>query len=172
MAFFNYLNGFAGQSGFLDILIIFLAVYLWYLLVLTFGLVLLFDQTKNWLQKCYWLITTLLAGGAARLGVAEIIRYFYHHPRPSGTALILETSSSFPSGHTIFVLAFATVVYFYNKKIGFWFGIAGLLIGLARVAAGGHWLSDVWGGIILGIFTGMVVNYFASHLKLRLKFPG
>ncbi len=164
---FNYLYNFASQSGFLTFFIIyFCAKYLWGVLVLGFAVILFFDKRQNWKQKTHWLFDALLAGGLARLVVAEVIRYFYHHPRPSGAAMFLETSYSFPSGHVIFIFAFTTIVYFYNKKLGWWFGILGLLIGLARVAAGVHWPSDILGGIILGIITGWA-TYSASIIIRR-----
>lgn len=167
MALFNYLNNFAGKSKFLDFFILFSAEYFWYLLVITLAAVLFFEKTKNRLEKTYWFVSALLAGAAARVGIAEIIRYFYHHPRPNGTALFLETSSSFPSGHTIFIFAFATVVYFYNKKLGCWFGMTGILIGFSRVAAGVHWPFDILGGIVFGILTGLLVH--KSALLIRKK---
>lgn len=156
---FNYLNHAMTNSNILVwLMVFFFAEYLWYFLILIFGTVLFFDKTICWFQKWYWLLTSLLAGGVARLGVTEVVRHFYHHPRPNGIAMFLETSSSFPSGHTIFVFAFATVAYFYNKKIGWWFGILGLVIGLFRVAAGVHWPSDVLGSVFLGILTGLIIQ--------------
>ncbi len=161
---FNYLNSFAGQSVWCDFFIRFLGQYLWYLLVLFFIFILYKDKKIDPRKKIYWLALSLISSGIARLGIAELIRYFYYHPRPAGTDLFLEVSSSFPSGHTIFVFAFATIIYFYNKKWGYWFGTGALLVGLARIVAGVHWPSDILGGAILGILTAILIY------RLTLKF--
>jgi undecaprenyl-diphosphatase len=115
----------------------------------------------------------------ARFGLASLIRLFYHRPRPflalSLPHLITDNASSFPSGHTIFLFALATATYFFNKKLSFFLCISGAVIGLARVAGGVHYPSDILGGAMLGALTGVIV-YKLSHtymlkpwIKLKTK---
>jgi undecaprenyl-diphosphatase len=105
----------------------------------------------------------------ARYGVTEIIRFFYHRPRPFLTyhvhQLIPETSYSFPSGHSTFFFAFSYAVYLYNKKWGIWFLSATTVLTIARIMAGVHYPSDIVGGIILGTLVAKI-----SFTYLRVYF--
>ena len=134
-------------------IIIFCADYLPYLVAV--GFVLYAFSRSKWRL----LVGGLVAGLLARGGV-ELIRIFVHRPRPfladpSIIPLISESSYSFPSGHAAFFFALATVVYAHNKRLGLWFYAAGAAIGLARVLAGVHYISDILGGAVLGIFVGL-----------------
>ena len=157
---FHLINSLAGRSGWLDALMIFCAEYLWYLMVLG----VLISLVRNWRRWRDMAIVSIGSAIVARFGVAEIIRWFYYHPRPywvlSDIHLLLakELESSFPSGRTIFVFALATGVYLYNKKFGkLYFWLAGL-VGFARIVVGVHWPFDIIGGIVLGIPTTIICN--------------
>ena len=157
---FFWLNNFAGQSRFFDGLIVFFAHYLAYLLVLVFIIVLCLSGRER-TRRIYWFVTAAAAALVARLGVTELIRLVYQRPRPFITysvhQLIPESGWSFPSGHTSFFFAFSTIVYFYNKTLGYWFLAASALMGLARIVAGVHYLSDVLAGAVVGWLVGLVV---------------
>src|SRR3989344_4896268 len=97
---FDFLFQWSGQGPLFDAVIVFLAKFFPYLLILGF-LVWIFSR-ENW--KLRWLV---FAEGAmaiilARGIVTEAIRFFYYNPRPyvelNLAALISESSSSFPSG--------------------------------------------------------------------------
>ncbi|MSU56498.1 MAG: phosphatase PAP2 family protein [Candidatus Taylorbacteria bacterium] len=95
------------------------------------------------------------------------MRLFVHRPRPFVAdpnihALISETSYSFPSGHAAFFFALSTTVYLYNKRWGVWFFVASAVIGLARVMAGVHYLTDIAGGAVLGVAVGWGVHKLFS----------
>ena len=60
---------------------------------------------------------------------------------------------------------------FVNKKLARWLYVAGIAIGLARVAAGVHYPSDIIGGMILGILTGYLVHQSWVYLSRRINFP-
>jgi undecaprenyl-diphosphatase len=47
-------------------------------------------------------------------------------------------------------------VLFVNKRLAYFLYTAGLIVGIARVAGGVHYPSDILGGIILGIIIGFV----------------
>lgn len=155
------LNNVAGQSPFLDGIIVFFATYLAYILILIFLVLVLFSHYQK-REKWEILLVTGISAVIARFGITELIRFFYHHPRPSVYQLLAENSWSFPSGHAMFFFALATAIYLYNKRWGFWFYIAAVLIGVARVMAGVHYPSDIVGGAILGSLTAYIVFCIAK----------
>lgn len=162
---------FANRSPLGDFVIVFFAKYFLYAVLLVFG----FCAYKNWggdkIQKIYPYAIAILAAIIARFGVAEIVRFFYHRPRPFIALelphLINDTAYSFPSGHTIFLFALATVTYFFNKKLAYFLYISGIVIGFARVTSGVHYPSDIFGGAILGTLTGFLIYKFWKQYSLK-----
>ena len=75
---FVYAAGY--RNAFWNVLAIFFAEYLPYLLVIAF-LVLVYYQ-KGWRRKVYLFCEAALAIILSRGIVTEVIRYFYHEPRP------------------------------------------------------------------------------------------
>ncbi len=165
---FYLLNNLAGQSPFFDGVIVFLASYLPYLLIVLF-LALVFFSRYSKREKLQILLVTGLSSIIARLGVTELIRFFYHHPRPFSVLpvhqLLTDSSWSFPSGHATFFFAMATALYLYNKKWGIGFFVATVFITVSRVIAGIHYPSDIVGGASIGIAVACVVFYFAHRNK-------
>lgn len=96
-----------------------------------------------------------LMSGLLGRAITGIIRLFYHHLRPFValhlTPLFPENSYSFPSGHAIFFFALAAGVYQVNKKFGRVLYVLAFFMGLARIAAGVHYPSDIVTGGILGV---------------------
>lgn len=157
---FFWLNNLAGQSPFFDGLIVFFADYLAYILVALFFVFLGLRQGgRRDKLEVFW--AGAISATVARLGVTEIIRFFYHRLRPfeiySVHQLIAESGYSFPSGHAAFFFALAAAVYGYDKKWGAGFFVASLLMGAGRVAAGVHYPSDVIGGMMIGVVVGYIV---------------
>ncbi len=155
---FEKINQFAGRFPFLDNIAIFFAKYFEYFLIFFLLLFLI----KNF--KKYWLMIIQSFGAAilSRFVITNIIRWIWERPRPfveNNVNLLLshDPSGSFPSGHAAFYFAIATIVYFYNKKIGVLFFVASFLISLARVFSGVHWPSDILVGALVGIFSGWLV---------------
>lgn len=151
---FQFINQFAGRWPILDNLAIFFANYLGYILVLS---IFIFFWKK-------WKIIaqSFLAGIISRFGITEIIRFFWERSRPfveNNVNLIIshDATGSFPSGHAAFYFAIATVVYFYNKKLGILFFIASFLMGVSRVFVGVHWPLDIVAGAVVGIFSGWII---------------
>lgn len=171
---FLIINGWAGRWPVLDALMVFCAHYLVYVLVLIVCAYAVLGY-RRWRDMA---IVGFISAFAARFIVASVIRFFYVHPRPGPDILsvpfhlllVKETSSSFPSGHTIFVFALATIVYLHNKPAGRWFYVAAAFIGFARIYAGVHWPFDVVGGLMLGILTALVCDkiyrkYFKKNIE-------
>jgi len=159
---FFLLNSLAGQSKIFDGLIIFLAAYLQYFLGFIFLLALL---SWNYSKRGKIRIFLVVFGSAAiaRLGITELIRYFYNRPRPfmayasQAHQLIPESGWSFPSGHSAFFFAMSTAIYFYNKKWGIAFFVASILMNISRIIAGAHYPTDIIGGAIVGIAVGWII---------------
>ena len=165
IALLYFLNNFAGKSQIFDALTIFFASYLQYVFVAAFLLLLYFSaHAKHEKRSFFW--TVALASIIARLGITEIIRFFYHRPRPFFVyqlhLLIINNAWSFPSCHAAFLFATATAIYLYHRKWGIWFFAGAMLVGISRVAAGAHYPSDVLGGMIVGILTAHLTFYLAK----------
>ena len=109
----------------------------------------------------------VIAAGVA-YSIANAIRIFYHHLRPFVALpishLLTDTSYSFPSVHTIVLFALATAVYFFNKKLSYVIFVAGLFVGIARIAGGVHYPSDILGGIVLGIATSSILYWLYRRI--------
>lgn len=58
--------------------------------------------------------------------------------------------SAFPSAHAAFFAALAVAVSAVNPRMGKWYACGALIIGIARIAVGVHWPSDVLFGLGLG----------------------
>ncbi len=166
-----FLNSFAGKSELFDTIIIFLAEYLGYFLVGLFFLFLYFSPYSRE-KKLYIFLMSGITVIISRLVITELIRFLYYRPRPflehqEVFELLQKNSSSFPSGHSAFFFALATMLFFYNKKLGSLFFISALLMNIARVTAGIHYPSDILGGMIIGIITSLFLFYFSKKLKPR-----
>ncbi|MCI5643325.1 MAG: phosphatase PAP2 family protein [Peptoniphilus sp.] len=100
-----------------------------------------------------------------------ILKPIIARPRPFTIAdvnlLIKEPIGfSFPSGHTGSSFAAATVIYFYNKKIGVLTLILAALIAFSRLYLFVHYPTDIIAGIILGIVAGkLAINCTNILLK-------
>lgn len=155
---FEKINNLAGKWRLLDTFAIFFAKYFNYFLIFLIFLF-LFENFKK-----YWPIISkaVLAGILARLGFAEIIYFFWKRPRPFmvhkvNLLLSYPSNPSFPSGHAAFYFAFSTIIYSYNKKAGFLFFLASFLISFSRILCGFHWPSDILGGAVIGIISGIII---------------
>ncbi|PJA45915.1 hypothetical protein CO174_01290 [Candidatus Uhrbacteria bacterium CG_4_9_14_3_um_filter_50_9] len=60
---------------------------------------------------------------------------------------------SFPSAHATFVFALASLTYASPELFGYFFAAA-VIVALARVAVGVHYLSDVFAGAVVGLLFG------------------
>ena len=152
------LNSLAQRSALGDAMIIFFATYLAFVLVVV-ALVALYRAHWPRGKKVKAFLVAALSTVLARYGVVEAIRAVYPNPRPFAALseirpLFTDTSFSFPSGHASFFFALAAVIYCHDKKLGLWFALAALLMGIGRVTAGVHYPADILAGAIVGYVVG------------------
>ncbi len=109
---------------------------------------------------------SLLAHGIAAL-ITQIIKHSLGRPRPRhmdkgpweiGPSFEIGYDA-FPSGHASASFTVATVLAFYFPKGKYlWFGLAAF-VGMCRVTKGSHFPTDVFGGMLVGIATGLALVY-------------
>ncbi len=123
-------------------------------------LVLFFVDRKNFVLEMISFLTIIFIGGI----IIQLLKHIFDKPRPlklfqdilhQPINVIGEQlrEFGFPSGHTF--LAFSSAIYLSDKLrkrfvtiITF---ILAFLVGVSRILVGAHFLSDVIGGIIVGI---------------------
>ncbi len=159
---FQAFHNLANKSNFFDGLIIFLAGYLQYFLIVL-AIILLIVKEKDWRRRLHVLSVFLLSAILSRGLITEIIRFFYNRSRPflalHFTPLIKQDlTGSFPSGHMTFYFVLALSIFLLNKKWGWFFVGSVVLMGLARIAAGVHWPSDILGGILIALLSYFLIK--------------
>jgi undecaprenyl-diphosphatase len=133
----------------------------------------------------YWKLRALvmIVGTFLTAGVIFVIKYTVRRRRPQGEwGMIYRVTNphSFPSGHAARCFMLAVVGFALGPV---WFGLLlliwGILVSVARVGMGVHYLSDIIVGSVIGLLMGWVTivlygNYewigviFAPYLPLHL----
>ena len=104
-----------------------------------------------------WTVTlAVLLGYGGAMGFNTLLKLLFARPRPSVfPPLVVESSFSFPSGHTMSAVAFyglLSLLLWQRNKIG-WAVLPGLwvpLVALSRVYLGAHYPSDVLASLAVG----------------------
>ena len=100
----------------------------------------------------------------AGLTLNQIILLYLHRMRPYDvgvTHLLVARSSdfSFPSDHTTATSAIAAAFLVHGeRRLGFWFLGAALVMAVSRVYVGSHYVSDVMGGAVTALLAAMLVR--------------
>lgn len=116
-----------------------------------------------------------LAAGLAVMAVAVILlKFTIRRPRPEGEwgqVYRITDPHSFPSGHAARSTALAVMGIAFGPP---WFAIALVLwapwVGLARVALGVHYLSDVVAGWLIGAVMGLIAVALQPIMMQMLAF--
>ena len=160
MAILYRLNVLAGQTALGDSVIIFFASASAWLLILIFVFTTGISRISVQ-QKISRLIAGGMSGFVARYGLTEAVRFLYPRLRPFMTdhihQLVGAQSNSFPSGHAATFFALSVTVFYWDKRLGIFFFAISLLMGIARVAAGVHYPSDIIGGMVVGVAGAWIV---------------
>jgi undecaprenyl-diphosphatase len=121
---------------------------------------LIYEKRRN--EAVFFVI--LMVGGEI---LKQAMKFLLAIPRPSGNAVL---GYAFPSGHAMSAVIFYGAIYalFFKNN----YALAGavltaFLVGLSRIAFGVHWISDVIGGYLLGLFWLMLL---LSTLRERRLF--
>lgn len=136
-------------------LIIFGAKYLFLALPLLF-LIALYQAGRTDRKK---LIVAILLSLVIVGILDKVSAKLYYDPRPFVThhikPLIAHAADNgFPSEHTLFCFTFASVIFFFRRRLG-WLALGlSLIVGVCRVAAHVHSPVDIVGGIIIGMIAG------------------
>ena len=101
--------------------------------------------------------SAFIGTGAVIFGVKEIVR----RKRPLDNRL---GNPAFPSGHTAYAFATATVLGDRYPKLRIPLYIGAGLVGLSRIYLGRHYASDVIGGAAVGTIAGVVILHHRSTL--------
>jgi undecaprenyl-diphosphatase len=97
-------------------------------------------------------LTIVLVVLAAML-VVTLIKFGVRRqrPRPPGEFVQLQYDKySFPSGHAARLAALAVITVFFYPTLGWLLGGVALLVAVARVAVGIHYVTDIVAGLVVG----------------------
>ena len=126
-----------------------------------------------WLWRKHTYILPLFITVAGSETFTYLGKLAFQRPRPE-VAVYTEYSFSFPSGHATIAVAFYGFLSYllmrfvrnWKRKVNLFF--AGILIilaiGLSRIYLGEHYLSDVWGGYLVGAMWLIVAISLAEWL--------
>jgi membrane-associated phospholipid phosphatase len=138
----------------------------WFILLL---LILTWYFTKGVWHR----ISALMAGAVFILAILVLtIKFLIRRKRPEGTWGAIYRNSdphSFPSGHAARTMMLANLMLILGPT---WLGIVlvvwAIIVSLARVGMGVHYLSDIAAGIVLGILFALgfsqLIPWFISTL--------
>ncbi len=104
--------------------------------------------------------------------MAKCLSALYYDPRPfvvgNFVPLIPHApDNGFPSDHTLLSAAVAAVIFSFEKRWGTALFIVAFLVGLSRVAAGVHHLTDIIGSMIIAAFVTYVVFWLLLPIVWR-----
>lgn len=90
-------------------------------------------------------------------------------PRPPGEFVVFHYDVySFPSGHSARLAALAGSTALFFPTIGWLLGVIAITVGLARIAVGIHYASDVVAGLGLGILVAWTMNIILPILPIPM----
>ncbi len=167
---FNWLYGLAGRFWLLDYVVVFSAKWLIWLALAAFAIAVW--RSKSLRTRAYFFSLAALGAILSRGIFAEIVRYARYNPRPFEELGIdplfgQYATASFPSGHVAFLFPIALAAWKYNKKLGIWLIAATILMGISRVIAGVHWMTDIAAGFLVGAIGFLVAQALLPRLEKK-----
>lgn len=161
---FSLMYGVIGTGTLLEDVTIFFAWWFPYLLVLGALVYELYMREEGGIFRA---AVRIFSPPAAAYIAAKLIKIATEFPRPfvalaevDPLVRVGDLLGSFPSGHATFFMALGVTMYFCNRRLGIFYIIAALLIGIARIGAGVHWPLDIAAGFLLGAGVAVVIEVF------------
>ncbi|SDM48899.1 Undecaprenyl-diphosphatase [Fictibacillus solisalsi] len=155
---FRSINQWADPSSAVNPIMVFMAEYMLYILVIVLIGYALTRSKRNRLMVVFAIVSCLVAEILGRLA-----GLFYSHHQPfsvlqDANQLIEHAiDNSFPSDHSIIFFSVCTVLLLFKRKTGtVWMFIA-CCVAISRVWVGVHYPVDVVTGGMLGIFSAVLV---------------
>jgi membrane protein DedA with SNARE-associated domain/membrane-associated phospholipid phosphatase len=123
-------------------------------------------------HRRFWLAFCFITLAGVTSVTIYLTKLYVGHLRPA-LSLTFKHSFSFPSGHVALLTAlllFICTLIRDNKRLQQWTRIVSwqliILVGLSRLCLGVHWLSDILGGLLLGIAISKFIT-FVHQIKYR-----
>jgi membrane-associated phospholipid phosphatase len=120
----------------------------------------------------------LFASIAASGLVVDVLKFAFGRPRPKllfgygdygfGGLGMSPDYWSFPSGHAATIAALATALWFVWPQHVLFYILVAAIVSLSRVAAGAHYLSDVFAGAMVAALTTWAVAWLFSKSGIDL----
>ncbi len=151
----------------LDAIMIFSAKYLYLLIV--FIAFLFFIKKNNGIKKKIIIFSSIIF--PLMFIISRIAGSFYYNARPfvvnNFNPLIYHAANNgFPSDHSLISFAFASIVFLFNRTLGFVLFPIAFLVGFSRVYVGVHHAIDILGSFLISI---IVIILFNKYVKPRLQ---
>lgn len=132
-----------------------------------------------WWKRQRFLAGAVVATALLQEGLYSAIKQILGRSRPDAAlALLVDTTPSFPSGHVMrTVVAYGFIAYLLFKAFRSTAGksatiacylLAVQLVAMSRVYLGVHYLSDVWGSMLLG---SAVLAAVVGIMEIAARFP-
>ncbi|WJE55526.1 undecaprenyl-diphosphatase (plasmid) [Bacillus cereus] len=170
---FRWINDLGKQYSSLNPIMVFVAEYMLYALVLG---VLIYWFTRNNKNRMM-----IIQGGLAFI-VAEIIgkivgQFYSHHQPfavlPNVNQLVEhEIDNSFPSDHTILFFSICVSIWLVRKKEGWLWLMLAFCVAISRIWVGVHYPIDVVTGALVGIISALFVYWIAPKLSFIKRLLG
>ncbi len=156
----------------MDNLIIFLAKYLIFLMVLGLLVTWFFSHSKIRWQFA----ATIVVSGLIALALSRAASRLYYSPRPfslDNVQPLVEQAinNGFPSDHALLTGTLAATTYIYNRRVGKIMLVLALLVGLGRIGARVHAPIDVIASFVISIFAAWVAYQIVKKLAYRYHLP-
>jgi undecaprenyl-diphosphatase len=161
---FSLLNGLAGRSAILDVLVRLLVndyAITTALVVVPFALWFSGATAGERERNQRGVLSAVASMFIVNISI-KALNLVYYRPRPFATHELQllfyhPSDSSFPSNPTAVGFCIATAVWLFNRAAGWLLYALACLLGLARVVSGVHYPSDVLGGALIGTLSAYLV---------------
>ena len=163
-------NELSKQLVFLNPVMIFLAKYMEYFLILS---IIIYWFTRKQ-QNRMMVISAIIAFVVAEL-LGDIIGKVYSNNQPfaelSNVNQLIghEIDNSFPSDHALQYFAICIMFLLFKKNLRYFWLVLAFLVGISRIWVGVHYPGDILAGAILGTFSAVFSFWIVPHIRLTKK---